>query len=125
MRQSRATILFWQLAILLVTLSIWQWGFDVCKTLLPKPWVPKILDPYFISKPSAIWASFLKLGCFGDKTGLMACFNENANNLWLATLVTLKNMWCGFLWGTSLGIITGLFIVRWERLALIFECFLV
>jgi NitT/TauT family transport system permease protein len=125
MRKSRAAILFWQLAILLVTLSIWQWGFDACKMLLPKPWVPKILDPYFISKPSAIWTSFLKLGCFADNSGFAACFHENPNNLWLATLVTLKNMWWGFLWGTSLGILTGLVLGRSEYLSQIFEPYIV
>ena len=125
MRHSRAAILFWQLAILLVTLSIWQWGFDVCRAFLPKPWVPKILDPYFISKPTAIWASFLKLGCFADKAGFLACFDENPNNLWLATLVTLKNMWWGFLWGTSLGIVTGLTLGRSEYLSQIFEPYIV
>jgi len=125
MRHSRAAILFWQLAILLVTLSIWQWGFDVCRAFLPKPWVPKILDPYFISKPTAIWASFLKLGCFADRAGFLACFDENPNNLWLATLVTLKNMWWGFLWGTSLGIVTGLTLGRSEYLSQIFEPYIV
>ena len=125
MQQRRASILFWQIAILIVTLSIWQWGFDVCKALLPKPWVPKILDPYFISKPTAIWTSFLKLGCFADKAGFATCFNENANNLWLATAVTLKNMWWGFLWGTSLGIMTGLVLGRSAYLSKIFEPYIV
>src|ERR671924_110651 len=114
MSRSRPAILFWQLAILLVTLSVWEWGFDLCKALLPKPWVPKILDPYFISKPTAIWRSFLKLGCFADSAGFFACYSDNANNLWLATLVTLKNMTWGFLWGTSLGILTGLVLGRSE-----------
>ena len=125
MSHTRASILFWQIAILVVTLSIWQWGFDACKAVLPKPWVPKILDPYFISKPTAIWTSFLKLGCFTDKAGFSACFNENANNLWLATAVTLKNMWWGFLWGTSLGILTGLVLGRSAYLSKIFEPYIV
>ena len=80
MSRSRLAILFWQLVILVVTLSIWEWGFDLCKAALPKPWVPKILDPYFISKPSAIWRSFLKLGCLADNAGFMSCYQENANN---------------------------------------------
>jgi NitT/TauT family transport system permease protein len=125
MIRSRPAILFWQLLILVVVLSIWEWGFDACKALLPKPWVPKILDPYFISKPTAIWASFLKLGCFADKAGFMSCFQENSNNLWLATLVTLKNMWWGFLWGTSLGILTGLVLGRSEYLSKVFEPYIV
>ena len=125
MIRSRPAILLWQIAILLVTLSIWEWGFDLCKALLPKPWVPKILDPYFISKPTAIWRSFLKLGCLADSAGFVSCYRENANNLWLATLVTLKNMWWGFLWGTSLGVLTGLVLGRSEFLSQIFEPYIV
>jgi NitT/TauT family transport system permease protein len=125
MPQSRSTILFWQLAVLVVMLSIWEWGFDLCKAVLPRPWVPKILDPYFISKPTAIWRSFLKLGCLTDQAGFISCYNENANNLWLATLVTLKNMWWGFLWGTSLGVLTGLVLGRSEYLSKIFEPYIV
>jgi NitT/TauT family transport system permease protein len=125
MKSSRAGILFWQLTILVVTLSIWQWGFDVSKALLPKALVPTILDPYFISKPTAIWTSFLKLGCFTDPKGFNVCFDANANNLWLATLVTLKNMWWGFLWGTSLGVFAGLILGRSDYLSQIFEPFIV
>jgi NitT/TauT family transport system permease protein len=125
MRSSRSAILLWQVLILAVTLAIWQWGFDICKALLPRPWVPKILDPYFISKPSAIWVSFLRLGCFVDPNGFSACFHENANNLWLATLVTLKNMAWGFLWGTSLGIAAGLVLGRSRFLSEVFEPYIV
>ena len=103
MRRSRAAVVGWQVAILVIGLSIWEWGWDVARATLPKPWVPKILDPYFISKPSAIWRSFLRLGCLADRAGFAACWRENGNNLWLATLVTLKNMCWGFLWGASFG----------------------
>jgi NitT/TauT family transport system permease protein len=106
-------------------LTIWEWGFDFAKATLPKALVPSILDPYFISKPTSIWKSFLKLGCFADRAGFAACFNENPNNLWLATAVTLKNMWWGFLWGTGLGILTGLVLGRSHYLSKIFEPFIV
>jgi NitT/TauT family transport system permease protein len=125
MRNRRLSILLWQIAILVVALSVWQWGFDICKAVLPKAWVPKILDPYFISKPTAIWTSFLKLGCFSDPAGFTACFNENSNNLWLATAVTIKNMAWGFLWGTSLGVLTGLILGRSQYLSEIFEPYIV
>ncbi len=125
MSSRRTSILFWQIAILIVSLSIWQWGFDVSKALLPKAWVPKILDPYFVSKPTAIWTSFLKLGCFSDPAGFTACFNENQNNLWLATVVTIKNMLWGFMWGASLGIFAGLILGRSEYLSKIFEPYIV
>lgn len=119
------SILFWQAVILIVAFSIWEWGFPVAKATLPKALVPSILDPYFISKPSAIWTSFLKLGCFSDKGGVAACMAANPNNLWLATAVTLKNMWWGFLWGTGLGIVAGLVLGRSAYLSKIFEPFIV
>ena len=125
MTQRRFEILFWQLAILVVILAVWQWGYDACKATLPKSLVPGILDPYFISKPTAIWSSFLKLGCFADKAGTSACLSANDNNLWIATLVTLKNTWWGFLWGTLAGIAAGLILGRSEFLAKIFEPYVV
>ena len=119
------SILIWQIVILVVVLSVWEWGHVVAKALLPRQWVPGILDPYFISRPSAIWTSFLKLGCFSDKAGFVACFNGNANNLWLATLVTLKNTWWGFLGGAVSGILTGLILGRSDYLSKIFEPYIV
>ena len=125
MTHERLKILLWQLAILATTLCIWEWGYDLRKLAALKPLVPSILDPYFISKPSAIWTSFLKLGCFSDKTGFAACFAANSNNLWLATLVTLKNMWWGFLIGTSAGITAGLILGRSEFLSKVFGPYIV
>src|SRR5262245_10371695 len=125
MSSRRLSIWLWQLVILVGLLAFWEWGFDVAKANLPKALVPSILDPYFISKPSAIWRSFLKLGCLADKDGFIACFNENSNNLLLATLVTLKNMFWGFLWGVGLGVVAGLVLGRSHYLSQIFEPFIV
>ena len=125
MEPRRLSVLFWQLVILAVTLVIWEWGFDLCKAMLPKRLVPGILDPYFISKPSAIWTSFLRLGCLSDQAGFSACFSANANNLWLATLVTLKNMWWGFVTGAASGVTAGLILGRSELLARIFSPYIV
>ena len=121
----RFSILFWQVAILILALSIWQWGFEGLKAVLPKDYVPKILDPYFISKPSAIWTSFLRLGCFSDPAGILACDAAQSNNLWRAMAVTLKNTWWGFLWGTGLGVMAGLALGRSEFLSRVFEPFIV
>lgn len=125
MQHSRAKILFWQIAILVVSLTIWEWGWELRKVAGLKAFVPSILDPYFISKPTAIWTSFLKLGCFADKAGFTACFDGNANNLWLATLVTLKNMWWGFLIGSSAGIFAGLILGRSDFLSKVFGPYIV
>jgi NitT/TauT family transport system permease protein len=121
----KTAIWFWRLLILATVLAIWEWGFDLSKLTLGKSWAPKILDPYFVSKPTAIFQSFLRLGCFADRQGFMACFNANDNNLWLATVVTLKNMWWGFLWGTALGMLAGLILGRSDYLSEIFAPFVV
>lgn len=125
MSRSRAGIAAWQLAILASVLSVWEWGWDVARATLPKPWVPRILDPYFISRPSAIWRSFLRLGCLADPAGFAACYRENANNLWLATLVTLRNTCWGFVWGAGVGVLAGLTLGRSAYLARIFEPYIV
>lgn len=125
MRHSALRVLFWQIVILLVTLGIWEWSYDLRKIASLKPFVPSILDPYFISKPSAIWSSFLKLGCFSDKAGIQSCLAANPNNLWLATMVTLKNTWWGFLGGTLSGVLAGLVLGRSAYLSKIFEPYIV
>ena len=125
MVSTKVKILLWQLVILATAFCIWQWGYDLRKIAALKPFVPSILDPYFISKPSAIWPSFLKLGCLSDPAGFVACFNKNSNNLWLATLVTLKNMWWGFITGSVSGVLAGLILGRSDYLAKICEPYIV
>ena len=125
MASTKVKILLWQLVILATAFCIWEWGYDLRKIAALKPFVPSILDPYFISKPSAIWTSFLKLGCLSDPAGFVACFNKNSNNLWLATLVTLKNMWWGFVTGTVSGVLAGLILGRSDYLAKICEPYIV
>jgi NitT/TauT family transport system permease protein len=125
MSSRKLSVRLWQLVILVAVFSIWEWGYEAARAMLPKALVPSILDPYFISRPSAIWRSFLKLGCLNDPAGFSACFNENANNLFLATLVTLKNMAWGFLWGTGLGVLAGLVLGRSDYLSQIFEAFII
>jgi NitT/TauT family transport system permease protein len=125
MKHSSAKVLFWQLAILIVALGIWEWGYGLRSVAALKPFVPGILDPYFISKPSMIWTSFLKLSCLGDQAGFGACFARNDNNLWLALLVTLKNMWWGFALGTVSGVLCGLILGRSDYLSRIFQPYVV
>lgn len=125
MKKTQADVLFWQIAILVIALTIWEWGFDLRKIAALKPFVPSILDPYFISKPTMIWKSFLKLSCFNDAAGFSACFNKNENNLWLALLVTLKNMWWGFLFGAGSGVLAGLILGRSDYLSRIFQPYIV
>ena len=121
----QSAIIAWRIAILVAALVVWQWGYGLFK------W-PRLLDPYFVSKPSEIWASFLRLGCVTDRagglhawTGLTGCLAEDGNNIWLATLVTLKNTFWGFLGGVGSGIAVGLALGRSDTLSRIFEPYIV
>ncbi|GGI25629.1 MULTISPECIES: ABC transporter permease [Bradyrhizobium] len=124
MATRRQVIVLWQIAIFAFLLVIWQWGFEWSKAVLPRAYVPKILDPYFVAKPSLIWQSFLRLSCLNDPSDFLVCFRNADNNLWIATLVTLKNTWWGFLFGSAAGIVVGLLLGRSDVLARIFGPFI-
>jgi NitT/TauT family transport system permease protein len=132
MRKVRsAATLAWQAAICLAVLSIWQWGYDLHASL---PWlVPDLLDPYFVSKPSEIFERFLILSCIKSKMGAFngwmngefaKCLTRNENNLWIATAITLKNTFFGFVFGVSSGFAAGLILGRSNRLSAIFQPFI-
>jgi NitT/TauT family transport system permease protein len=130
--KSSTTIIFWRVAILILLLGIWQWGYDLRSWPSLRPYVPNFLDPYFISEPSEIWKSFLRLGCLTDRggtlhgwSGMTACLAEDANNIWMATAVTLKNTVWGFLGGTLSGIAAGLILGRSDFLSRVFEPYIV
>jgi NitT/TauT family transport system permease protein len=126
-----ANVWLWQALICIVVLSIWQWGYDLHTSL---PWlVPDMLDPYFISKPSAIFQNFLVLSCLKSKLGawngwfngeFAKCMARTDNNLWVATSVTLKNTFFGFITGVTSGFAAGLILGRSDRLSAIFQPFI-
>jgi NitT/TauT family transport system permease protein len=126
-----ASTLVWQISICAVLLSVWQWGYDLHARV---PWlVPDLLDPYFVSKPSQIFEHFLILSCLKSKLGVLngwvngdfaKCLARNENNLWIATAVTLKNTFFGFLAGVSSGFAAGLILGRSDRLSAIFQPFI-
>ncbi len=129
---SRLTILLWQVAIALGLAVVWEWGYSLHDRL---PWlVPELLDPYFVSKPSAIYDQFLHASCLVDKRGIWndwgngqfsKCMARSENNLWVATLITLKNTLAGFAVGTTSGFVLGLALGRSDRLTAIFQPFIV
>jgi sulfonate transport system permease protein len=129
-RQSLRT-LAWQFLICIVVLSIWQWGYDLHARF---PWlIPDLLDPYFISRPSDIFQHFLILSCLKSKLGVFngffngdfaKCLARTENNLWVATGVTLKNTFFGFLAGVTTGFAAGLILGRSDRLSAIFQPFI-
>jgi NitT/TauT family transport system permease protein len=126
-----ASVWLWQALICVVVLSIWQWGYDLHTSL---PWlVPDMLDPYFISKPSDILQNFLVLSCFKSKLGVWngwfngdfaRCMARTENNLWVATSITLKNTFFGFITGVTSGFAAGLILGRSDRLSAIFQPFI-
>jgi NitT/TauT family transport system permease protein len=123
--------LAWQASICIVVLSIWQWGYHFHARF---PWlVPDLLDPYFISKPSEIFEQFLILSCLKSKLGIFngwfngdfaKCLARTENNLWVATAITLKNTFFGFVTGVTSGFAAGLVLGRSDRLSAIFQPFI-
>ena len=131
MRAPRHRTWVWQALICVAVLSIWQWGYDLHASV---PWlVPDLLDPYFVSKPSEIFQHFLILSCLKSKLGVFngwfngdfsKCMARNENNLWIATAVTLKNTFFGFVTGVTSGFVAGLILGRSDRLSAIFQPFI-
>src|ERR1700728_1265675 len=131
MRRYAFGTLAWQVSICVVVLSVWQWGYQLHTRF---PWlVPDLLDPYFISKPSEIFEQFLILSCLKSKLGVFngwvngdfaKCMARTENNLWVATAITLKNTFFGFITGVSRGFAVGLIPGRSARLSAIFQPFI-
>ena len=127
----RTSTLAWQIMICVGVLSIWQWGYDL-HARFPSL-VPDLLDPYFVSKPSDIFDHFLILSCLKSKLGVFngwfngdfaKCMARNENNLWIATAITLKNTFFGFVIGVSSGFAAGLLLGRSDRLSDVFQPFI-
>ena len=127
----RTSTLLWQALICAAVLAIWEWGFAL-QAFVPRL-IPDLLDPYFVSKPSQIFAKFLELGCIKTKLGaynglsdgtFAKCMDKFENNLWAATAVTLRNTFFGFVTGVSSGFVLGLVLGRSQRLSDIFQPFI-
>jgi len=110
--RERARILGWQLAILLVLLAAWEWltGIKAVSRTPGLYWV----DPFFISRPSAILQRFVYLSSSHVRL-----------TLWQMALSTVQSTLWGFLVGVSTGFVAGLVLGRNDRLARIFEPYMV
>ena len=84
---SRTAVLLWQIAIAAIILAAWQLGVKA-----------KILDPFFVSRPSAI-------------AGRMATW-VTSGAIWDDLLVTLEEACLGLIVGAALGIAAGFVLAR-------------
>ncbi len=105
-------VIAWRLAILVLFIGAWQWLTGI-KAVSKTPGLYWI-DPFFISRPSLILERFLYLT--SDKVRL---------NIWQMALSTVQSTIWGFLVGISTGFVAGLVLGRNDRVARIFEPYII
>jgi NitT/TauT family transport system permease protein len=93
---NRASVLFWQVAVGIIALSLWQGLVAV-----------KVLDPFFVSRPT-------------DIVGRMATWIASGF-LWRHLATTLEESLLGLLIGAATGISCGFSLARSPILARIFD----
>jgi NitT/TauT family transport system permease protein len=96
---SRAIVLAWQLGIAVVSLALWQWGVNA-----------RILDPFFVSRPSAIAVR-------------MAAW-ITSGGIWGDLLVTLEEAFLGLVAGAAIGVTLGFVLGRSPLVARICDPFI-
>lgn len=84
---SRATVLAWQVAIAVVAIALWQWGVRA-----------KLLDPFFVSRPTDIASRIVSWMASGAIWGHLA--------------TTLEEAFLGLVVGAAIGITLGFFLAR-------------
>jgi NitT/TauT family transport system permease protein len=112
MERDRLAVLAWRLAILVAFLGAWEFLTGV-KSVSKVPGLYWI-DPFFISRPSAIVTRFLYLA--SDRVRL---------TIWAMALSTVQSTVWGFLVGVSSGFVAGLVMGRNQRLAHVFEPYII
>ncbi|MBI2016179.1 MAG: ABC transporter permease [Candidatus Rokubacteria bacterium] len=108
----RARVLAWRLAILVALVGAWEW-LTAIKAVSKTPGLYWI-DPFFVSRPSAIVRRFAYLA--SDQVRL---------SIWAMALSTVQSTLWGFLVGVSTGFAAGLALGRNDRLARIFEPYII
>jgi NitT/TauT family transport system permease protein len=108
-RAERIQIVGWQVLILLVVLGIWEWTTRV-------PWFVEhtIMDPFFVSRPSAI-AQRIYDWVLGAKRGML--WPHLASTLWATFL--------GLVVGVASGFAVGLILSQNRRLARILNPYVI
>ena len=108
----RARIYLWRAVILVVILGGWQWLTGI-KAISRTPGLYWI-DPFFISRPTLIAQRFVYLA--SDQVRL---------SIWQMARSTIESTLWGFLVGVTTGFVAGLVLGRNDRLARIFEPYIV
>ena len=112
MTRDRWSVFAWRLAILVAILAAWQYLTGI-KAISKTPGLYWI-DPFFISRPSAIVERFFYLA--SDQVRL---------TIWRMALSTVQSTVWGFLVGISTGFVVGLVLGRRDRLARVFEPYII
>ena len=108
----RARVMLWRVAILIALLAAWE-GLTRVKAISRTPGLYWI-DPFFISRPSTIARRFVYLTS-----------SEVRLSLWQMALSTVQSTLWGFAVGVSTGFVAGLVLGRHDRLARVFEPYIV
>jgi len=108
----RGRVLFWRLLILVVLISAWEWLTGI-KAISKTPGLYWI-DPFFISRPSVIVKRFAYLAS-----------GEVRLSIWAMALSTVQSTLWGFVVGVSTGFAAGLGLGRHDRLARVFEPYII
>jgi NitT/TauT family transport system permease protein len=108
-RAERIQIIGWQVLILLVVIGFWEWATRV-------PWFVEhtIMDPFFVSRPSAIVARIYDW-TLGTKRGYL--WPHLASTLWATFL--------GLVVGVATGFAVGLILSQNRRLARILNPYVI
>ena len=108
----RVKINLWRFGILIAGVTAWEWLTGI-KAVSKIPGL-YFIDPFFISRPSKIVERFFYLN--SDKVRL---------TLWQMLFSTVESTFIGFFVGVSTGFVVGLALGRNDRLARIFEPYII
>ena len=108
----RARVVLWRLVILVALISAWEWltGIKAVSKMPGLYWI----DPFFVSRPSLIVKRFAYLAS-----------GEVRLSIWQMALSTVQSTLWGFVVGVSTGFAAGLGLGRHDRLARVFEPYII